>query len=176
MTTGTEDGARRSLPQTSSGFALGPDDGEAIWFNGGLGLLKATADQTDGRFTAFELRLPKGFASPLHVHSNEDEFFLVLSGEIRVQHGDDVAEGVTGSLAYSPRGISHAFHVDSQEARLLLLFGPAGVEGFFRDVATPARSFGLPPADEPVPDRDALMEIMNGYGQTVVGPPLPPKE
>jgi hypothetical protein len=27
-----------------------------------------------------------------------------------------------------------------------------------------------------VPDRDALMEIMNGYGQTVVGPPLPPKE
>ena len=41
------------------GDALGPDDGEAIWFNGALGLLKATAEQSEGRFTAFELRLPK---------------------------------------------------------------------------------------------------------------------
>lgn len=169
-------GARASPPRTTSGYALDPDDGEALWFNGGLGLLKATADQTGGRFTAFELRLPKGFASPLHVHKNEDEFFLVLSGEIRLQHGDVVVEGVAGSLAYSPRGISHAFRVDSQEAHLLLFFGPAGVEGFFREVATPARSFGLPPVDEPVPDRNTVVEIMSRYGQTVVGPPLPPKE
>lgn len=176
MTSGTGDAARVSLPATTSGYALGPDDGEALWFNGGLGLLKATADQTEGRFTAFELRLPKGFAAPLHVHKNEDEFFLVLSGEIRVQHGDDIIEGVAGSLAYSPRGMSHSFHVDSQEARLLLFFGPAGVEGFFREVATPARSFGPPPADEPVPDRDTLVQIMTRHDQTVVGPPLPAKD
>jgi quercetin dioxygenase-like cupin family protein len=176
MPKGTGDAARLSLPRATAGYALGPDDGEALWFNGALGLLKATADQTDGRFTAFELRLPKGFASPLHSHSREDEFFLVLSGEVRVRHGDDVVEGVAGSLAYSPRGISHGFHVDSEEARLLLFFGPSGVEGFFREAATPARSFGPPPADEPVPDRDALVEIMSRHGQTVVGPPLPPKD
>ena len=51
----------------------------------------------------------------------------------------------------------------------------AGVEAFFREVATPARSFGLPPADEPVPDRETLIEIMSRHGQTVLGPPLPPK-
>ncbi len=173
---GTVDASRMSLPQGTSGYALGPDDGEAMWFNGALGLLKATAAQTEGRFTAFELRLPKGFASPLHLHQNEDEFFLVLSGEIRLRHGDDVAEGVAGSLAYSPRGTSHAFRIDSEEARLLLFFGPAGVEGFFREVATPARSIALPPADEPVPDRETLVEIMTRHSQTVVGPPLPPKE
>ncbi len=175
MAMGTGGGGRTSLPQTTSGYALGPDDGEALWFNGGLGILKATADQTEDRFTIFELRLPKGFASPLHVHKNEDEFFLVLSGEIRVQHGDDLIEGVAGSLVYTPRGIGHAFHVDSQDARLLLFFGPAGVEGFFRGVATPARWFDLPPADEPVPDRGTLVEIMSHHGQTVIGPPLPPK-
>lgn len=163
-----------SLPKTSSGYALGPDDGEALWFNGGLGLLRATADQTDGRFTVFELRIPKGFAAPLHSHANEDEFFLVLSGEVRLQHGDDVVEGVPGSLAYSPRGTGHSFHVDSDEARLMLFFGPSGVEGFFRSVATPARSLTLPPADEPVPDREKLMEVMTSFNQTVLGPPLPP--
>ena len=37
-----------SLPHTTGGYALGPDDGEALWFNGGLALLKATADASDG--------------------------------------------------------------------------------------------------------------------------------
>ena len=164
-----------SLPSMTGGYALGPDDGEALWFNGALGILKATAEQTDGRFTAYELRMRKGFGAPLHTHQNEDEFFIVLSGEVRLQHGDEVAECVPGSLAYSPRGNPHSFHIDSDEARLLLLFGPSGVEGFFRDVATPARSLGFPPADEPVPDRARLIEIAARHGQIIVGPPLGPR-
>jgi Cupin domain len=91
-----------SLPQTTTGYALGPDDGEAMWFNGGLGILKATAEQTEGRFTAYELRIPKGFAAPLHSHKNEDEFFLVLAGEVRLQHGDEVLEAVPGRSRSPP--------------------------------------------------------------------------
>src|SRR5437868_14581275 len=109
-----------SLPSTSNGYGLGPGEGEALWFNGGLTVLKATADQTDGRFTAIEILAPDGFGSPLHIHRNEDEFFVVLDGEVRVQHGDKVIEAVTGSLVYGPRGVPHAFRVDSAEARLLL--------------------------------------------------------
>jgi quercetin dioxygenase-like cupin family protein len=164
-----------SLPEASGPYALGPDDGEALWFNGALGLLRATGDQTEGRFAAFELRPPKGFAAPLHSHRDEDEFFLVLSGDIRLQHGDTVVEAAPGSFAYTPRGVGHSFHIDSDGARVLLFFGPAGVEGFFRDVATPARSLNLPPAEEPVPQREELIEIMSRHGQTVLGPPLPPK-
>ena len=90
-----------SLPRTSGPYALGPDDGEALWFNGALCLLRATADQTEGRFAAFEPRPRKGFAAPLHAHMNEDEFFLVLSGAVRLQHGDDVVEGEAGSFLYT---------------------------------------------------------------------------
>ena len=61
-----------SLPGTTTGYGLGPGEGEALGFNGGLGLLKATGDQTEGRFAAMELRAPRGFASPLHVHHRED--------------------------------------------------------------------------------------------------------
>ena len=165
-----------SLPQTTSGYGLGSDEGEALWFNGGLGLLKATADLTNGHFAVLELRAPKGFASPLHIHRNEDEFFVVLSGEVRVKHGDAVMDALAGSLVYGPRGIAHAFRVDSDEARLLLFFGPAGVEGFFRDGGKVARAFGLPPADELFLDKEALKEIGARYGQEFVGPPLPPKD
>ena len=95
---------------------------------------------TEGRYAALELSAPKGFASPLHIHRTEDEFFIVLSGEVRVRHGEEVIEAVAGSLVYGPRDIAHAFRVDSEEARILLIFGPGGVEGFFREGGKPARS------------------------------------
>jgi quercetin dioxygenase-like cupin family protein len=164
-----------SIPRTTGGYGLGPGEGEALWFNGGLAVLKATGDQTEGRFAAVEWLLPEGFASPLHIHRAEDEFFVVLSGEVRVRHGEDVTEAVAGSLTYGPRDVPHAFRVDSAEARLLLFFGPAGVEGFFREGGKPARSLGLPPADEQFLDKEALKEIAGRYDQEFVGPPLPPK-
>jgi hypothetical protein len=86
-----------------------------------------------------------------------------------------VIEAVGGSIVFGPRDVAHAFHVDSQEARLLLFFGPAGVEGFFRDAGKPAGFLGLPPADEEFLDRDALKAIGERYNQEFVGPPLPSK-
>jgi quercetin dioxygenase-like cupin family protein len=165
-----------SLPVGSGGYGLDPGEGEALWFNGGLGTLKATAQQTDGRYAALELLAPQGFASPVHIHRDEDEFFVVLAGEVRVRHGDDVLEAVAGSFVYGPRGVPHAFRVDSEEARLLLLFGPAGVEGFFREAGKPAGSRAIPPADEMFLDKEALAAIGARFHQEFVGPPLPPKD
>ncbi|TMK49916.1 MAG: cupin domain-containing protein [Actinobacteria bacterium] len=163
-------------PAASSAYGIGPGEGEALWFNGGLGVLKATGDLTDGRFTVLELLAPKGFASPLHIHRREDEMFLVLSGAVRVQHGNDVMEATAGSLVYGPRDVPHAFRVDSDEARLILFFGPAGAEGFFRGGGKPARSVELPPADEQFLSKEELTAIAAKFGQEFVGPPLPPKD
>ncbi len=165
-----------SLPGITGGTGPASGEGEALWFNGGLGVLRATGDQTEGRYTVLELLAPKGFASPLHIHRREDEFFVVLSGEVRVRHGEDVIEAGAGSVVYGPRDVAHAFHVDSEEARLLLLFGPAGVEGFFREGGKPARSLGLPPPGEQFLDKQALTEVAGRYHQEFVGPPLPPKD
>ena len=165
-----------SLPGMAGGSGIGSGEGEALWFNGGLGVFRATGDQTEGRYTVLELLAPKGFGSPLHIHRREDEFFVVLSGEVRVQHGEAVIEAVAGSVVYGPRDVAHAFHVDSGEARLLLFFGPAGVEGFFREGGKPAGSLGLPPPNEQFLDKQALKEIASRYDQEFVGPPLPPKD
>src|SRR5207245_5148942 len=126
-----------SLPRTTGDYGLEPGEGEALWFNGGLGVVRVSGDQTDGRYAVLELTAPKGFASPLHIHRREDEFFFVLSGEVRLQHGDELIEAVAGSIVYGPRDVAHRFRVDSEEARILLFFGPAGVEGFFRDGGKP---------------------------------------
>jgi mannose-6-phosphate isomerase-like protein (cupin superfamily) len=164
-----------SLPQTTLGYGLAPGEGDPLWFNGARAVVKASVDQTGGRYAALEVWARKGFAAPLHVHHNEDEFFIVMSGEVRVRHGEEVIEAVPGSFVYGPRGVPHSFAIDSEEAKILLLFGPGGVEGFFRDGGKPAGSAGLPPVGEEFLDREALMAVGARYQQEFVGPPLPPK-
>lgn len=122
-----------------------------------------------------ELWAPEGLAAPLHIHRNEDEFFIVLSGEIRVQHGDEIIDAVEGSFVYGPRGVPHRFRIDSAEARLLFFFGPAGIEGFFRGVSKEARSAGLPPSGEEFMGREELMAVGAQFATDFVGPPLDPR-
>ena len=59
-------------------FAHEPGEGEVWWWIGLLATIKATAEQTGGRYTLVEIRAPEGFASPLHVHHQEDEGFWIL--------------------------------------------------------------------------------------------------
>ena len=166
-----------SLPtMVQGGYAMRPDDGEALWLGNGLGLIKAAAETTDGRFFAMEIRAPKGFASPLHVHRDADEFFIVVTGDVRIQHGEDVFEAEPGSLVYGPRQVPHSFYVDSDDTKVLLILSPSGMEGFFREVGSPASALELPPSGLALPDREVLMEIGARFKQDVVGPPLQPKD
>jgi quercetin dioxygenase-like cupin family protein len=165
-----------SLPSTTQGYGLAPNAGEAIWFNGALNVYKATGKQTEGRYLAVEQLARGSFAAPLHVHRDEDEFFVVLSGEVRFQIGDEMIEAIAGSFVYGPRGVKHCYRVDSPEARLLLFFGPAGAEGFFREAGKPAQSLTFPPQGEVFLGPAELTEIARRYGQEVVGPPLPPRQ
>jgi quercetin dioxygenase-like cupin family protein len=170
-------GEAMSLPTTvQHGYGIRADDGEALWLGSALGLIKAAAETTDGRFFAMEIRAPKGFFSPLHVHRDADELFILLAGDMRVQHGEDIFEAETGSLVYGPRQVPHSLYVDSDEAKMLLILSPSGMEGFFREVGAPADAVELPPPGLDLPDREALMEIGARFQQDVVGPPLSPKE
>ncbi len=83
---------------------------------------------------------------------------------------------MSGPVGDQRPGVQHAFRVDSDEARLLLFFGPSGVEGFFREGGKVARSFGLPLADEEFVDKETLKAIGARYHQEFVGPPLPAKD
>lgn len=161
-------------PETKKGYAVASDEGEALWFNGGLCIVKARAHETDGRLAAVEFRVPAGFGSPLHIHHHDDEMFLVLDGDVRFRLGAEVIETQVGSLVYGPREVEHSFTADT-DARLLLLFAPAGTEEFFRAAGKPARWVGPPPPGEQFLDRQSLAKMGSSYGQDFVGPPLPPK-
>src|SRR5205823_9637042 len=54
-------------------IALKRDEGDALWAFGGLAVIKASSEATDGRVLVVEMLAPRGAGSPLHMHHREDE-------------------------------------------------------------------------------------------------------
>ena len=154
-------------------FALDPGEGEAWWWFGGLATIKATSEQTDGRYSLVEILVPEG-EGVLHVHHFEDEGFYILEGEMTFYVGEQTIKAQPGSFLFGPKDVPHAFTVDRGPARLLFIFTPAGLEGGIREMGEPARSLSIPPQPEAPPD-DAEMErlaaIAARYGAEILGPP-----
>lgn len=77
-----------------------------------------------------------------HAHSEADEFFLVVSGRLRIELRDGALELGPGEFCVVPRGVEH-LPVALPEAEVLL-FEPAGTlntgdAGGERTVAAPER-------------------------------------
>lgn len=107
-------------------------------------VVKASADRTGGALTVFEENEPVD--TPLHVHENEDELFYVLEGEHVFQVGEEQFRVGPGGLVFAPRGVPHAQRrVVPRTGRILVLTSPAGLEGFFRELADADRAGALGP-------------------------------
>ena len=137
---------------------LAADGGEHLFYDGGLLTFKATGAQTDNDLLLFEVRMPYGKATPLHVHHDADETFYVLEGEVRVHiAGTEDRSVSTGSVVTIPRGAPHAFAVTSSATRLLVIMTPASAisETFFRLAGEPADDPGRRGRKPHEGDRDA---------------------
>ena len=175
----TEDQAKMGVmldaeDAASRTFAHEPGEGEAWWWVGVLATIKATKEQTDGRYALVEILAPDGYGSVLHVHHQEDEGFWILEGELTFYVGEQTIKAHPGSFLFGPKDVPHAFTVDSGPARLLFVFSPAGLEAGIREMGEPARSLTVPPQPEEPPDEvemGRLMAIAERYGGEIVGPP-----
>jgi quercetin dioxygenase-like cupin family protein len=156
---------------TARPIALGPDEGEAVWFLGTLVTIKASAETTDGRVAVIEHVAQQDFGSPMHVHHNEDEWFYVTEGELRFWVGGRVIDAPAGSFVYGPRDVPHTFTVTSSEARFLLVAEPAGFESFVRALSEPAQASTPSPATSPPPDPKRMAATAAEYGIEILGPP-----
>jgi quercetin dioxygenase-like cupin family protein len=151
-------------------YALGSEDGEALWFFGTLAIFKATAEQTGGQFSLVEQLAPRGMARPLHVHREDDESFYVLEGELTV-YLEDSARPIpvsAGEFVHIPGGVVHAFQVESETARLLDLTTPQH-ERFMRAAGEPAQELVIPP--EGLIDMEKVDAAQQQHGIEILGPP-----
>jgi quercetin dioxygenase-like cupin family protein len=160
-----------SSTESVAPIALGPGEGESLWFLGILATIKSSAETTDGAVAVIEHLAPQGAGSPLHRHTREDEWFYVLEGELTLWVGGETIVAPAGSFVFGPKGIPHTFMVSSEEARFLLVTEPAGFEQFMRAVGEPAQRLEIPPPATEPPDVVALTEAAAGFGIEITGPP-----
>ncbi|CAN5452110.1 hypothetical protein BH10ACT2_BH10ACT2_28780 [soil metagenome] len=146
-------------------FVVSPGDGESFRSPvGGPMTIKARAETTGGSFSTVENIVPPQQGPPLHRHGREDEMYYILDGHLRFKLGETLYDAPTGAFVFIPRLTPHCFqNIGDTPARILVMFTPAGMEGFFQAQAE------LPagPLDAPAQQALALNAAME-----ILGPPL----
>jgi quercetin dioxygenase-like cupin family protein len=142
-----------------------------VWWKTGRVKIKLTGAQTGGAFSQVETVDPRGTATPLHVHHNEDEAFYVLEGAVSVFVDGERIELSQGAFALVPRGVPHSYLVTSDVARMLVTFSPAGFDEAFVDLGVDAAHGAEAPADEVMPPLEAIVAAFAPYGCEILGPP-----
>ncbi len=152
-------------------IVAGAEDGEHLWYDGGLLTFKATGEQTGGSLLLFEVLMPRGKATPMGTHETT-ETMRVLEGRIRMHIDGAEYPGEPGGVFMIPPDTPHAFVVDSETVRLLVAFTPADAasETFFRLAGEPAEAPALPPSGRGF-DPERMREAAERSGMKLIGPP-----
>jgi mannose-6-phosphate isomerase-like protein (cupin superfamily) len=140
-------------------YVITPADRTTL-LQGPLGaILMLGGDRTAGSLSLVEHPLqPRALGSPVHTHRDEDEYSVVLEGQVGAQIGEQTVVAGPGTVLVKPRGVPHAFwNPADQPARLLEIISPAGFEGYFAGL-------GEILAGQGPPDPGRLAELADRYG------------
>jgi quercetin dioxygenase-like cupin family protein len=135
-----------------------PGEGRVGTLAPGTGVIfKLFGQATGGALSMVEHPFDVGALVPPHVHTREDEYSIVLEGEIGFRSGDrEVVLGAGGYIT-KPRDEMHAmWNAGSTPARMIEVISPAGFEDFFREFADIT--------DAGVPDFGAIVALGDRYG------------
>ena len=103
-----------------------------IWLTGADGerqAVRVDSSVTRGAYSVIESQAEPGCAVPTHLHRNEDEHFLVISGRYRIAIGVRILDAMPGTRATVPRNTPNSWrNIAPQESRLLAILTPGGFE------------------------------------------------
>lgn len=148
-----------------------PNECRRIGIVGDVYRFLATGEDTGGKYATFEALVPPGSGPPPHIHSREEESFLVLEGEMTFQLGEERIVAGEGTFLNMPVGSLHCFKNESDKtARLLISVAPAGLEQMFFEVGQPLAddAEAAPPPSQA--DIEKLLEAAPRYGVEIKVP------
>lgn len=152
---------------------LAQDHQQLAWIGGSRMEVLLDAERSDGQLMVTRSSLVRGDSAPVHVHGREDELFVVLAGEVTFWVGEQRQQVTDGGLAWLPRGLAHTYRVDSEQAQLMTVCTPGGLEGFFR---TAGRDLALPEPDGWAITPQTMGAALAAHGGSIVGPPKGPTD
>ena len=95
-----------------------------------------TGKQTGGNYFLLEALIPPGGGPSPHIQTREDEGFYMLEGELVFTADGEAITATAGMFINVPENVVHSFKNESgKNARMLIIFAPAGMENFFGEMA-----------------------------------------
>jgi len=128
-------------------------------------VVRADADDTAGRFALIEtVEAESGIGPPLHVHLDCAESFVVLAGRYAMYIGNAEYECPAGTFVFIPKGTRHTFKNLDPGSRKLNLYTPAGMVGYFDELAAGIAA-GMTNADLDAIAKRNAMEVVGPIPQ-----------
>jgi quercetin dioxygenase-like cupin family protein len=116
-----------------------------------------TGEESGGSMFALDCIVGPGGGPPPHRHRAEDELFTITDGSIMFTTDDETRVVSAGRSVFVPRGTRHFYRNDeASPARMIAVYSPPGMEGWFREVCTPVAD----PSDTPPPVTEELIQRM----------------
>jgi quercetin dioxygenase-like cupin family protein len=120
-------------------------------------VFKLFGEHTNEQLSIVEHPFPVGALVPPHLHTREDEYSIVLEGEIGFRSGEREAVLGAGGYITKPRGELHTmWNAGKIPARMIEVISPAGFEHFFWGMADQLEAGP--------PDPDAIGKLAAKYG------------
>ena len=111
---------------------------DAWWYGNSLFEFLVPSFATAGAIAVFRSVMPEGFSPPRHIHTREDEVFLVEDGDLVFDIDGAVLQAGPGTSVFMPRGVPHTFRVQSATATVLGIMTPGNFDSLFRELGMPA--------------------------------------
>ncbi|MEO6684374.1 MAG: cupin domain-containing protein [Dyadobacter sp.] len=149
------------------------EDGAFVAVAGNSYRIVISGKQTGGSFAIIDMVVPPGGGPGPHAHSDFDESFYVLDGEIEVKTEVQTYMAKKGDFVHIPKGgIIHCFKNKSEQtARLWCTVVPAGLDAFFLEAGKPVQNGEFIAVSEPgEEEKKQLMALAEKYGQTLYPP------
>ena len=145
-----------------------PGAGQGLAAFGNLLTVMLSGETSGDTISVMSEQTPPGGGPPLHVHSREDEIFLIQEGRIEYFHDGGWIEVAPGGMVYLPRGVVHTYrNIGDTPSRHWIITLPSGFERFFAACAVEfAKSGG--------PDPDQIVKIHHDFGIELLEPSSPP--
>ena len=144
-----------------------PNEGRTIAVVGDIYRFLATGEETNGKYAMWEAIVPPGGGPPPHIHSREEESFLILEGEITFQLGEERIVSTAGMFANMPVGSLHSFkNASDKPARMIISVAPAGLEQMFFEVGQPI-AWGEQPPPPSKTENEKLLVVAPKYGMEI---------
>jgi quercetin dioxygenase-like cupin family protein len=143
---------------------------QPLWVLDNLVYVHVDGEQTADALSVVEFAGRHADMPPLHADHRNDETVYLVAGRMTWFVGDRQLALDEGQAAFIPRGVPHAYRIESEQARWLVINNPAGFERFLRAAGEPAPADELPPPGRPA-DPDAVAQLAAEYGIEVLGAP-----